>query len=252
MSQPDPLRKSARMPRAPNDLIVPTPRTSAPAALLAALTAALTLAATSPLPGPADRAREEQRLLDRLASEGTNAPALFALADLCHDIGVDGDKKAVLRAESYLRQLLSLEPDHAQALALLGSVYTLKGRDAFWPPTQLRLVREGNAFMDQAVELAPDDIATRKIRALNNAHMPDFLGRAEIVRADLDWLWTRIEAGPVPLGVSARQQVGLHLGRRLKRESRPDDARRVWETARDFAPDSPDASEINAELARLR
>lgn len=194
---------------------------------------------------------QERQLLDRMTTSGTNTTVLFELADLCHDAGVDGDKHAVLRSEAYLRQLLALAPNHAPALALLGSVFTMKGRDAFWPTTQLRLVREGNGYMDQAVRLAPDDPETRKIRALNNAHMPDFLGRTEIVRADLAWLWEKVEKEPARFSVSARQQMALHWGRQLKRLNRPEDARRVWELGRSFDTHTTLASEIAGELAKL-
>jgi len=185
-----------------------------------------------------------------MARNGTNVARLFELGDTAHDLGADGDKQAVVRAETYLRQLLELEPNHAQGLALLGSVYTMKGRDAFWPTTQLRLVREGIEIMDRAVSLAPDDIRTRTIRALNNAHMPDFLGRAEVVRADLAWLWEKAEKDPTHFTTSARQKIALHWGRRLKRQHQTDLARKVWETGRDFAPSSPVAAEIRAELEK--
>lgn len=195
---------------------------------------------------------EEQRLLARMAAEGTNAPSLYALADFCHDEGVDGDKQAVLRAEGYLRRLLELDPKHSRALALLGSVYTMKGRDAFWPTTQIKLVKEGNGYMDQAVAQAPEDIPTRTIRALNNAHMPEFLGRTQIVREDLAWLWGKIEKGGAPISTSAKQQLALHWGRILKRQRKVDEALRVLQTGRDFAPDSPIAAEISVELEKLR
>ncbi|MBL9135895.1 MAG: hypothetical protein JNK85_08510 [Verrucomicrobiales bacterium] len=195
---------------------------------------------------------EEQRLQARMAAEGTNVVDLFSLADVCHDAGVDGDKQAVLRSEAYLRKLLELEPNHSRGLALLGSVYTMKGRDAFWPTTQIRLVKEGNAYMDQAVTLAPDDIPTRTIRALNNAHMPDFLGRTQVVREDLAWLWGKIEKGAAPISTSAKQQLALHWGRILKRQRKVEEAIQVLKAGRGFAPDSTVAAEITAELEKLR
>jgi hypothetical protein len=212
------------------------------------------LAASLPIRGASlgEPSPEEQKLLARMAAQGTNTATLFALGDLCHDAGVEGDETAVLRAESYLRQLLEIEPTNAPALALLGSVYTMKGRDAFWPPTQLRLAREGNKMMDRAVSLAPEDIRTRTIRALNNAHMPEFLGRGDLVRADLAWLWEKIEKEPASFTTSAKQQVALHWGLRLKRMHQRDDARRVWEQGRRFAPESEVASEIAREEAKLR
>jgi hypothetical protein len=165
---------------------------------------------------------------------------------------VEGDKAAVGRAEDYLRKLLDAHPTNAPAMALMGSVYTLKARDAFWPPTQLRLVREGNEWMDRAVAIAPEDVQTRLIRVLNNAHMPDFLGRAEIVRADLAWIWEKIEKDPARFTASTRQQVALHWGRRLKKDRDAEKARRVLETGLAFDPQSSHAAELKEELEKLR
>jgi len=194
----------------------------------------------------------EPQWLERMTREGTNVAILYSLGDACHDAGVDGDKHAVGRAEKYLRQLLAIVPTNAPALALLGSVYTIKGRDAFWPTTQIKLVREGNDYMDRAVKLAPDDLQTRLTRAFNNAHMPDFLGRSETVIADLQWLWARVEKEPDTMTVAQRQEVALHWGRRLKRQSKNDDARRVWQTGLGLATQSSMGQQISAELTKLR
>lgn len=217
---------------------------------LSVVTSALA-AASKPGPGP-EIAESEARLLAAMRRDGTNAATLYALGDVCHAAGVAGDKPAVARAEAYLRQLLAMEPTNAPAVALLGSVYTLKGRDAFWPTTQLKLVREGNEFMDRAVALAPEAVNVRVTRAFNNAHMPDFLGRSEIVVADLQWLWGKVETEPALLTVQERQEVALHWGRRLKRQSRPAEARRVWEAGLALAPDSRIGQLISPELAKLR
>ena len=208
-------------------------------------------AGTKPSSAPA-LSPSETRLLERMAREGTNSATLYALGDLCHDAGVDGDKQAVLRAEEYLRRLLEKDPSHGPAWALLGSVYTMKGRDAFWPTAQLKLVREGNAFMDRGVELDPDNIRARVTRAFNNAHMPDFLGRNDIVVADLEWLWAKVRKEPASFSVSERQETALHWGRRLKRRSRTAEARQVWEAGLAFAPHSPMAIKIQDELDKLR
>jgi len=211
-----------------------------------AFTHAASATSHSPLP-------EEGRLLSRMRADGTNAALLFRLADVCHSAGgKGGDKEAALRAEGYLRQLLQLLPSNAPALALLGSVYTIKGRDAFWPTAQLRLVKEGNAIMDRAIQLEPDNVQARLIRAFNNAHMPDFLGRTEIVRADLAWLWEKAEKEPARFTVADRQETALHWGRQLKRQERTGDARNVWERGRTLDPQSPLAKMLGEELGKLR
>ena len=201
-------------------------------------------------PSP-DPDAQERRLLREMAEQGTNTARLFALGDYCHDLGVAGDKTAVPRAEAYLRQLLTIEPTNAPGLALLGSVYTLKGRDAFWPTTQVRLVQEGNRYMDEAVKLAPDDVATRLLRALNNTHMPDFLGRVEIVRADFEWLWARVDSHAQQMEPASRQNLALHWGRQLKRLKRFGEARQVWEKGLTMGADTADGRDIQAELRKL-
>lgn len=204
-------------------------------------------------PAPADtHSPAEAALLAEMASQGTNTSRLYRLGDVCHDAGVAGDKKAVERAEAYLRQILTLEPTNAPALALLGSVYTMKGRDAFWPTTQLRLVHEGNDFMDQAVALAPDNPRVRITRAFNNAHMPEFLGRTETVRADLSWLLEQAARTPMLFTLSERQEIALHWGRQLKRQKRLPEARAQWELALTLDPESRLAKELLAELAKLK
>ena len=209
-------------------------------------------AATPEVVVKTDFAAEEKRLLARLATEGTNVALLIQLGDVCHDAGVAGDKKAAPRGEAYLRQALALEPTNAVATALLGSTITIKARDAFLPTTQLRYVREGNEYMDRGVQLAPDAIRPRLFRVLNNAHMPEFLGRTATVRTDLAWLWEKIEKEPAQFTASQKQEVALHWGRQLRRLQRPDEARTVLERGLAIDPESPQARPLARELGRLR
>src|SRR2546425_1182132 len=83
------------------------------------------------------------QLQKQLALQPTNVALLIQLGDFCHDEGVNDNAKAVVLADRYFRDALKLEPTNALALALLGSTYTMKGRDAFWPGTKLSLVNEG-------------------------------------------------------------------------------------------------------------
>ncbi len=222
------------------------------------LAAAVLLAAAPVSPGAASPTSaspplpEEQRLLEEMRRQGTNVARLFQLGDLCHDAGAEGDKKAVERAEGYLRRLLALQTNHVPGLALLGSVYTMKGRDAFWPNVQLRLVHEGNRTMDQAVGLDPENVEARLIRVFNNAHMPDFLGRSGTVQADLAWLGPRVDKNPNLISLNQRQTLALHQGRLLKKQHRTAEALKVWETAQALQPQSKVASELAAEIERTR
>lgn len=194
---------------------------------------------------------QEAALRARMAREGTNTALLFQLGELWHDDSVSGNRQAVLKSETYLQELLALAPSNAPALALLGSVQTIKARDTFWPNQQLRFVREGIALMDRAVSLAPEDPRTRVIRCLNNAHMPAFLGRSEIVRADLAWVWEKIEKAPELFTTGEKQEAAFYWGKALKGEDQCARARQVWETGVSFGPGTRRATRLRAELARL-
>jgi hypothetical protein len=192
--------------------------------------------------------KEFARLEQALVAQPTNIVLLFAIADLCHDEGVQDNKEAVRLAEKFLRDLLKLEATNAPALALLGSTFTMKGRDAFWPTTQISLVKQGNRFMDEAVHLAPELTQVRLIRGLNNVHMPGFLGREKVALEDLSWLWARQTTHAAEFTMKQRQEVALQYGVALRKAHRTTEAVAVWRAGVALDERSRYAAEIRKQL----
>jgi len=184
----------------------------------------------------------------KLAAEPTNTTVLFKLGDLCHDEGARDNAKAVELAEKYFKRLLTIEPTNAFATVLLGSALTMRARDAFWPKTRLDYVKKGIKMMDAAVQLAPEDPDVRLVRAINNFHMPKFMERDEIAKADFAWLWQRVEAKPEGLKDDLKQNVALFYGRILKKQKRMKEAIEVWNKGIAFNPESDLATEIRQQL----
>lgn len=182
----------------------------------------------------------------RLASDPTNRALLFELGDLCHDKGALDNADAARMAERYFRRLLDLEPEHALGRALYGSVLTMRARDTTWPLTRLSLVKAGIREMDAAVARAPLDPRVRLVRADNNIHMPGFLGRRELVAADLAWLWRQALDPAGLLSVPQRQRIALHHGSLLQKQSRLAEALAVWRRGISFDPTSAAARQIRA------
>lgn len=184
-----------------------------------------------------------------LARRPTNTATLVELARLHHNRATLGGGDAaqhVARAETHLRTLLSLQPRHAFGRALLGSATILTARDAFWPGTKIRRVREGLALMDAALEEFPDDAEARFTRASNNLFLPDLFERRGIVEADFAWLQERADRGGFP--AEFRQYVCLFHGRAWQRWKQPERARRLWESGLTVDPDSKVADELRREL----
>ena len=189
-------------------------------------------------------------LQSRLESDPTNTTLLFQLGDLCHEEGGKPDEKAVLLAEGYFKRLLAIDPNHAMARVLYGSVLTMKARDAVWPLRQLSYAKAGNREMDAAVALAPKDAQVRLARAVNNAHMPDFMDRGEIVQEDLAWLWQQSQLTDTELKVDQKQTIALYYGQNLRKKNKLDEALQVWRAGLNLMPKSQAAAPLREQLKK--
>jgi len=187
-------------------------------------------------------------LQSRLQSDPTNTLILFQLGDLCHREGANNDEKAVILAEGYFKRLLAIDPNHAMARVLYGSVLTMKARDALWPLTQLNYVKAGNRQMDAAVMLAPQDAQVRLARSVNNFHMPEIMGREGIVQEDLAWLWQQAQMAHTELKVGQKQRIALYYGLTLQKKNRLDEALQIWRAGLALAPKSQEADPLKEQL----
>ena len=189
-------------------------------------------------------------LQSRLQSDPTNTLVLFQLGDLCHHEGANNDENAVILAEGYFKHLLAIDPNHAMARVLFGSVLTMKARDAVWPLTQLKYVKAGNREMDAAVTMAPQDAQVRFARAVNNFHMPEIMGREEIVQEDLAWLWQQAQLADAKLTVGQKQTIALYYGLTLQKKNELDEALQIWRAGLALAPKSQDADSLKEQLQK--
>jgi hypothetical protein len=174
----------------------------------------------------------------------------FFSGDLCHNEGANNDEKAVILAEGYFKRLLAVEPKHAMARVLYGSVLTIRARDTLWPLTQLNYVEAGNREMDAAVTMAPQDAQVRLARAVNNFHMPEIMGREEIVQEDLAWLWQQAQMPDTNLKVGQKQTIALYYGQTLQQKNRLDDALQIWRAGLALSPKSQDAAPLKEQLQK--
>jgi tetratricopeptide (TPR) repeat protein len=189
-------------------------------------------------------------LQNRLQSDPTNSLILFQLGDLCHDKGANNDEKAVILAEGYFKRLLAIDPDNAMGRVMYGSILTMKARDALWPLTRLNYVKAGNQEMDTAVKIAPKDAEVRFARAVNNFHMPDIMGREEIVQEDLAWLWQQVQLADTKLTVSQKQTIALRYGQILQKKNKLDEAFQIWRSGFALASKSQEAAPLKAQLTK--
>ncbi|HXC60247.1 MAG TPA: hypothetical protein VN645_13115 [Steroidobacteraceae bacterium] len=91
---------------------------------------------------------------------------------------------AMKKGPAALMRALKLNPDHAEALSQLGGIQTLLG-----PVLQLpAMAPRGVAQMNRAVELAPNSIRVRLMRAFAGPNLPPELRNTANEAEDLDYL----------------------------------------------------------------
>jgi predicted Zn-dependent protease len=121
----------------------------------------------------------------------------------------------VADAEQDLRTILKARPDDAQALNALGYILANQGRQ----------LKEAQGYIEQALKAEPD-----------NAMVLDSLG------------WVLFRQGHAQQALKPLQdsyarlpdaEVAAHLGEVLWSLGRKDEARAIWEKARQSSPDHP-------------
>ncbi|MCJ7646088.1 tetratricopeptide repeat protein [bacterium] len=199
-----------------------------------------------PQNGAEDIQTEIAALEDSLREEPENTGILLRLGILYHNLGVEGDKKAVKRAKNLFEKLLELEPQNIEALAWYGSVLTLKGRDILFPISKLGYVNNGIEKMDKAVELAPDNVNVRMIRAHNSLNLPGMFHRIKVAINDFEHLLSLSQKSPQEFSKGLLVEIYLGLGNAYKKKGDTIKARENWQKIVEVLPNSKEA-----EMARI-
>lgn len=162
----------------------------------------------------AGRPADAFAVLDKtLASQPDNPELLYDAALSAERIGLFD------RMESLLRHLLTLQPENAHALNALG--YSFADRNIRLP--------EAEQLIAQAVALAPED-----------PYIMDSLGWVQFRLGRLEEALKTLERAHQ---IKADPEIAAHLGEVLWHLSRQDEARRIWQEARERHPDNAALSE---------
>lgn len=185
-------------------------------------------------------------LEQRVRSNPKDESALMELGRLYHDQGTSGDDNAVERSFECFDKALAIDSTNAVALAYRGSLWTMRARDAWWPPSKLNHLRRGGAELDRAVEIAPDNIMVRLIRGINGLGLPAFVGRLPTSLEDFIVL-LRHPALPEQTR-ELKVAVYYYAGVAHKRADEYDRARELFKRAISIMPDSEFARRSQEEL----
>jgi len=172
--------------------------------------------------------------------------ALLNLGIAYHNQGVAGDEDAVEKGFVCLDTVLTLDPTNAVALAYRGSLWTLRGRDAWWPFTKMSDVDKGIDEMDKAVDLAPDNVSVRITRGINSVNLPSMFKRIGTALKDFSYLLNQPSFSHFDLGLQSR--IYYWAGVAYKHDNQPAKAKVYLQRAIDVAPESETAKNAKQEL----
>lgn len=189
---------------------------------------------------------EELKL--KLKDRSQEPKLLRDIGILYHNLGVEGDKKAVKEAFNYLERSCQLDPKDPLTLGYLGSTETLKARDTWNPINKIGFVKQGVKKIDKAIEMAPDEISLRFLRANNSLALPSFFHRDKFAKEDFEYLLRLSKKHPEKFDKDALSGTYLGLGMVYKREEDILRARELWKKVIEVNPDSRDAEEAERML----
>ena len=147
-------------------------------------------------------------------------------AVLLHREGVKGNKDAVEEAVELLEGIDGDMPPIS--IGFLGSLYTLKGRDAKNVVNAMRFTNRGIGLIDEAVDLQPDGYSLRMLRAINNIEIPAMFGRKDIAIADMKFIAEKYKDEDHSRSLDTFKDVLGHLIKHAKDTEAADDQKR-WE-----------------------
>jgi tetratricopeptide (TPR) repeat protein len=187
-----------------------------------------------------------QELEKTLQQKPNDVETLVALGSLYHDQGAGGNEGAVDKGFTCLDKALELDPSNAVALVYRGSLWTMRGRDAWFPFTKLKHVDKGIDELDKAADLAPDNITVRIVRGTNSLQLPSMFKRLGTALKDFSFLL----ADPrfPHLDIQLQSTIYYWAGMTYKRDNQAVKAKEYFEKAISVAPKSAMAQRAEKEL----
>ena len=116
-----------------------------------------------------------------------------------HDTANDGNASALRSAIMALRRLRREDPWDAEAAVYLGSTYAIAFHDGWLGPSRLVNVARAIHHLNAALQVAPDSLEVRMVRASVQSSLPRIFGRRSAAIEDavaLDQMFRRIEDPP--------------------------------------------------------
>jgi hypothetical protein len=171
-----------------------------------------------------------------------------------HEKAVNGDAKETKALTTDLEKLTHEHPDNHLLQAFLGSIYTLRSRDAFPGPSKFNFLKDGILTMDSAVSADTTNPAVRLIRALDYYNLPAIFGRRTLAHDDFHQLLRWVDGEDkcdYQFNTETAQLIYYYAALCQIQESSNQTARVTLVRGWKLDPASPLAAKIHDELTKI-
>lgn len=182
---------------------------------------------------------------------GASLPDALLTARENHRLAMQGDESALVRADEALDRILAQDKNHAEALAIRGSLLTIKAKLTRSFFKRLYYSYKAIRTLNRAVEADPSDPAARTIRGFTSLVLPGFLRRLKVAAEDFEYLIRKHQEDPSLLPDEMMPKIYLNLGIAYAKEGKRDKARKTLADVTERFPESRESDRAQAMLARL-
>jgi Tfp pilus assembly protein PilF len=153
-----------------------------------------------------------RQIEEALEQDPENQDLLIEASRYYHRHAMQGNDEAYDKANWSIRTLLSLNKKHVEALAIAGSLLTIKARRSGSLMKRIWYSMAAARKLDKAVKLDPSNITARTIRAFTALVLPGFLRRLGTAAGDFEYLIEMKQEDPKSLPDEMMPKVMLNLG----------------------------------------
>jgi tetratricopeptide (TPR) repeat protein len=192
------------------------------------------------------------QLEEHLAEEPRNQELLLQASRYYHRTAMQGDVKALDRAQLYVERLLELDKKHVEALSIRGSLLTIEARRSGSLLKKMLYSFKAARTLDRAVKLDPSNLSARTIRAFTALVLPHFLRRLKTAVDDFEYLLEVKSEHPEKLPDEMMPKIYLNLGLANARMGDLERAREILDVVISRFPGTREATRAHSLLRKIQ
>jgi tetratricopeptide (TPR) repeat protein len=187
----------------------------------------------------------------RLRNDPHDQAALLEASRFYHRLAMTGQEAAFDKADRAVTRLLRLDKHNVEALAISGSLLTIKARRTPSLFKRIYYAFKAARRLDKAVKTDPANLSARTIRAFTALVLPGFLKRLGRAVDDFEYLIRLKSESPSSLPDEMMPKVYFNLGLAYAKGGDKEHARQVLSEVTSRFPNTRESARAHHLLQRL-